>query len=460
MPLATSQQLTFGANENAYASGRLKRPRGPRLGRANASLPKDLEECALAYYRQYYMPAHSDISSSMSTICWMDALTAWQTAQNESVMVDSAVSSLALATYVLTRRNVTAEKLAWTKYAQALEILQTKIAPDALPRLTPQDIDACLLTVFLMSRYEALSLRFVQELRVSYNKFPVWPHHDGAEPLLKLWAEDHSQVRKSEYVLQARRCLLRSYLLRHRAVPEWARDGSIFGEAGLDLEFDRCWTTIIDMYEDVRLLERQAKPSLSSIECIQREGHDISRALDVWMSQAAKVPTAHHPDWLKAKSLSRKHFRSARVLLYKSYADSLVMCQYYATNLLLLNLIWRSLKLLKPGTSWHAELLGRNPVVKEMLASLADSIPNCLERITVTTDSDMGEGTEITLVQNRAAIRPYLYAGIAWPLTIATSVNCVEEGQRRWFCDELTELGKVLGDGALEHVGSNEWARL
>ena len=69
-------------------------------------------------------------------------------------MVDLALSSMALAVFSRTQKHPAAATEASPRYYRLLRVAQERIAQLGISTLDEQKIDACLLAIFLMGRYE------------------------------------------------------------------------------------------------------------------------------------------------------------------------------------------------------------------------------------------------------------------------------------------------------------------
>jgi hypothetical protein len=108
--------------------------------------------------------------------------------------------------------------------------------------------------------------------------------------VLKIWKDRHSSSRPATDVIRhTRRGLIRSALLRNSAVPEWMIEGSLFGEHGLELEYNRIHTRIANLRNRLGTFLR-GKSSLllstdelrSIAEELNMETQDLDKALQFW----------------------------------------------------------------------------------------------------------------------------------------------------------------------------------
>ena len=150
---------------------------------------------------------------------------------------------------------------------------------------------------FFMSRYENVvhhpshlyqTIPFTTGLRSS-------SHHDGALAILKFWRDHLSYCQPvTDVIKHTRRAMIESALLRNLAMPEWMLDGTLFGEHGFELEYDRIVVQITNIRKRLSTLlkektsqQRASYELVSTVEELNKEARDIDKALQDW--------TAHFP---------------------------------------------------------------------------------------------------------------------------------------------------------------------
>ncbi|KAK1147214.1 hypothetical protein N8T08_001953 [Aspergillus melleus] len=241
-----AQSLPFVHSENAFADGKVKRPRGPRSRRNFSSQYDDADDTkarAMAFYFQNFLQASKETPDSARSLA--DDYMAGRESFASSQLLDTAVSAMALGTFARTHRHAEAEVQAFKAYEQVLRNVQP-----AIQSLDSGNVDVCLLAIFFMSRYEDLvhhPATSAPECRVN-SKLPSFSHHDGASAVLKTWKERFSSSHApSDVIKHTRRGMTRSALLRTLALPDWMRDGSEFGECGLELAYDRIMVRILEL---------------------------------------------------------------------------------------------------------------------------------------------------------------------------------------------------------------------
>jgi hypothetical protein len=461
--------------ENCYASGEAKRPRGPRStstaassGIASAILQRphfDLQTRALAHYLHCHLQTLIDIPSILKGLS--DCVPAW-ISRTKCPMVDLAISSMALAVYSRTQQHPPAATDASIKYQRLLRIAQVTI-----PTLDERNIDACLLAIFLMSRYEDAihrpsSLNSKTPFVMSLQSFS---HHDGAMAILKIWKTRLSYSHPAtDIIKQTRRGLIRSALLRNLALPEWMLEGSLFGEHGLELDYDRIITRIANVRHQLStLLQQEASLQTKSHELISRaeelngEARDIDKSLENWTAQ---IPS----DWyyqrytlIDPHPWPRRHFYSTTIYSYSSPAYAALWNHYFATRMLIDSTRLRVLELGRlnsDGFAHKKQQLECFSHMKVMADNLASSVPFCLQRFKVAdSPNSLFCQCSVTLTTNEE-IKPYMAGLIVWPLAIASSLEGLDVKQKLWFKTELAQLGRIVGTGVLECAETDQWLEL
>ena len=479
-------------SENAYASGQRKRPRGPRSNLAakpdsslslTIHLPSvDLNTQATAYYLWYHLET-PQVTSHSNTGLLGTLLPTWKV-RSESSILDLAVSSMALATFSRTQHYPPAAVQATFKYHRLLQTVQETVG-----FLNEDNIDNILLAIFFMGRYEDA----IHQLGDTSPDVPFakrvrsFSHHDGAMAVLKIWKDRFSHCHPPSSIIKlSRRGLIRSTLLRNIAVPEWMRDGSVFGEHGLELEYDSINVRLTNLRQRLcsALSESQSyefalptqpdepNPTITSLDT---EAREIDEALQTWKSHFPSSWRYSRHTISNYKACPSSDFYSSRVYSYTDLTRASVWSQYFASRMLTLRTRLQILRLMGSSTdSWaYEQHIQYQSAIHAMSDELAASVPFCLRRFSVlskeeysTTSSNSSSPstvtnttksppsssrheTQITLNTNDV-IKPYLADAIAWPLSIASSLGDLEDGHRAWFRAQLARLGRVSGTGVLE----------
>lgn len=462
--------------ENPYASGHKKRPRGPRstpiaeltgnLDAAPQPQLVDLKTTAVAYYLHYHLQTLKDATNITKGVS-DDFLPIWMS-RAECLMIDLAVSTMALAVFSRTQQHPPAAIEASIKYQRLLRITQT-----TLFSLDEGTIDAYLLANFFMSRYEDTVHRpgnlntrtpFVMTLQ-------SFSHHDGALAILKTWKDQLSCSQPATDVIKhIRRGLIRSALLRNLALPKWIQDGVFFGERGLELEYDRIIVQTTNIRQRLSAL-RKAKtdPQRTSHELtltaeeLNTEARELDEALQDW--------TAHFPSawYYQRHTLSdpypwpMRDFYSPIVYSYSSPAYAAVWNKYYATRMLINSTRLRILDLIHPNIDDFAYEQRRLECllhINTMANGLASSVPFCLERFKVIDSPRSSAHKTSTKLNTSEEIKPYLASLTVWPLSIAASLRDVDVKQKSWFRSELARLGRINGSSVIQCAETDQWLEL
>ncbi|MCJ1406148.1 hypothetical protein MMC19_000213 [Ptychographa xylographoides] len=460
--------------ENSYASGEKKRPRGPRpvlraepifsLGPVLQRPLFDLKTQATTYYLHYHVQTLNDDSNISKSL--LDDFLSIRTSRAECPILDLAVSCMALAVFSRTQQHPPAAIEASTKYQQLLQSAQV-----AIRSLDQGNIDTCLLAIFFMSRYEDAVHRpgHANVKTPITSTFQSFSHHDGALAILEAWTKYLSRTHPATDVIKhTRRSLIKSALLRTLAVPDWMLKGTLFGEHGLEHEYDCIVVRIANIRHRLStvLVEetglRSPHEINSTAEMLHEEARDIDRTLQDW--------TTHFPStWCYRRHLlpnphpsPTRDFYSPIVYSYSSPAYAAVWNQYYAMRMLINSTRLRILKLSLPDSGYLAaqqrlECLAHMQI---MASDLASSVPFCLQRFRVTDGSNSSYHPNSVVLTTNEDIKPYLASLLAWPLTIASSLASLDIKQKTWFQSELAHVGRTVGISVLESAEADQWMEL
>lgn len=167
-------------NENLYAIGENKRPRGPRSSLTGLRPHLDLQTQALTRQIQ---PTR-DVPSVAEGMC--ECVAAWKVSGDDS-MVDLALSCIALTVFSRTQQHPAAAIEASVNYHRLLRVVQKRIVGVEISTSNDGNIDACLLTALIMGRYEATTPRSGDlDSNDSFPAMKSWSHEDGAMAILKV----------------------------------------------------------------------------------------------------------------------------------------------------------------------------------------------------------------------------------------------------------------------------------
>ncbi|KAH8429329.1 Zn(II)2Cys6 transcription factor domain-containing protein [Aspergillus melleus] len=415
-----AKSLAFVHSENDFADGKVKRPRGPRSRRNLPSHHHDSDDTkarAMAFYFQNFLQAPKETPDLIQSLA--DDYMAGRESFASSQLLNTAVSAMALGTFARTHRHAEAEVQAFKAYEQVLRNAQS-----AIQSLDSGNVDVCLLVIFFMSRFS---------------------HHDGASAVLKMWKERFSPSHPpSDVIKHTRRGMTRSALLRTRALPDWMRDGSEFGECGLELAYDRIMVRILEL--------RQLAQDMTSTEELIIEISALHRALDEWRSAFPKKWNFRRHELSEPLGLDPQDFNYSRtVYSYPSPTYAGVWAKYYATKMLVEN-IRISLSPTHLPTAEASDQTSDSLACLESFANdLASTVPFALERFKLACSPTDG------ISFNTEDIKPYNATLIAWPLTMASGISRLKPDQRSWFRSAVARIGRVVGVGVLECAETEKW---
>lgn len=427
-------------SENKYANGVTKRPRGPRLKKTSAeiTIPQDIRLRALKnYLDNHIIPSvdlEIDICGSLSA-----CVAAWQANDASSILVDLALSSMALAVYARVRSSPQAAAEAYAHYQQLLRLFQEDIAR---PTLDATSIDARLLTVFLMGRCESTMHRAGDlDLAGSFQKINSWSHHDGAEALLKLWHMHLGHEEASTIVKQTRRGMLKSLLLRGKPIPKWLQDGNRYGEQGAELHYDRILARLVSL-RSVMGIQQDVGDETYSDE-VMAEAFQLARDLrafttdlpEAYIYRRSKTPPSDQ-DWLSDPMLN----------VCSTPQHATIWAHLFATRMIVSR---TNIQILQSSPETELEAKSCTAMLQEHADNLAATIPQCLGLV-------YAEGEEVQILPE-ANMKPWQASRAVWPLTIAVSIPDYDDALRRRFKAQLATIGKIVGDGVLQTVLTDEW---
>ncbi|KEF51895.1 uncharacterized protein A1O9_11884 [Exophiala aquamarina CBS 119918] len=323
--------------------------------------------------------------------------------------------------------------------------------------ITEGYIDACLLSSFLMGRYEGTTQCLIPDSAESLIETRNWSHYDGLMAILKIWHEKMSQHKPSTIVKYIRRQLRKFFLLRRFRLPDWVLDGGAFGEAGLELDYDRILVKSINLRYETLLLSESDSFALPKARACYAEATRLETALMAWIAQVSSSYRGHILS--KPCRWPREHFFNLQIYTYHSIGNAAIWLEFFATRMLIISVKLRLLDAWCNGATYTEQRMNCLNTLKEMGNSIASSIPFCLEQIRVVDGDPVLTVASKVPLQNEQ-IKPYLSSTLIWPLTVGSSLDCIDAGQRRWFKSELAAIGASIGDGLLEHATTDQWVKL
>jgi hypothetical protein len=451
-------------NENTFASGQLKRPRGPRPKMQPASvtgivLSRDVQTEAVAYYMRHHLEPVKDASALIDSPR-ESLLSTW----NSSPVLDLALSSIALALFSRTRNCPPAAIQSFVSYRKSLQALQPM-----LRTLNTGNIDACLLTICLLSRYEDAvcashldsSTSFVETLKSR-------PHHIGAIAVLECWRNSPSLVQTpTKTIKYARRVIRKSALLRQIDLPEWLMDGSLFGEHDYEQALDKIIARIIRLRSGLASFSRNEnalqpiiEDLLPIVEAALGEAREIDQALVEWFKRFPGREHRTRHELILSCSRPRSIFYHSPIYSYHNHAEAAICAQYYGYRLLAKQLEIQALEA-RDSRLMDVSSQGRQDclrALKDLANELASTIPFCLERF-ATSDDPASAGGEIRVNASETR-KPYVAELVVGPLILASATKYLDHEQHEWFRLQLADVGRLLGYGVLELAGKIDLSQL
>lgn len=466
--------MTFAFHvENRYASGKAKRPRGPRpslailRGSSGSSSPQiDLQTRALGYYLQCHIQTLPDVPSAAGEGTLSGSVAAWGRSGKTCEIVDLALSSLALAVFSRTHRHSQAAVEAASRYSRLLHMARGRIAQVGSTDVSEErDFEAYLVAVSLMARYESSVYGSPTEFnsldRCSTSP-PSFSHYDGATAILKLWHDSLGPTRPTTPIVKnTRRGLIKLLMLRRLPLPAWMLDGAQFGEAEHDLERDRIIARIVNLNAAVSAPSTHQPDhghdtdDLQMIDDLETEARSLDQALE---TRAAHFP----PEWSYQQQKTQPRAREpgapdpsyspATQYTFSQTSHAAIWSQHFAYRLLLSSIQLSLLAQRRPrpdpflGSAQYDAQVEHTIQSQRMADSLAASLPSCWDHQMPTTAA-----AAVSDARNRAS--PSQASLAIWPLSIACSITedgIVDGKQQRWFREQLAWLGKVTGAGILE----------
>lgn len=375
-------------------------------------------------------------------------------------MVDLALSSMALAIFSRTQKYPPAATESSVQYSRLLHLIQKRIAQIQSPSTNEGDIDACLLAISIMGRYEGVFYRPNASPDRLFGNMLRWAHHDGAMAILKLWNDRFSQKPPSPFIKRTRREIIKHCLLRCMPLPEWMSNGGRFGEHGLELDYDCIVTRVVNLHHDCRNLRQETSCDLQIVKAqvLGSEAQHLDESLRVWAARLSKICTYQERVLDDPGPYPREHFYSTKVYTYLNSGYGGAWSDYFGTSMLITAIRLRLLDITRlcQLTGFAHEQQRKECILRmERLAEgIAATIPFCLDMVEVR-DRD----TSVTLCVDKR-IMPYLTSLVIWALTVAASLEGVSMEQQKWFRRELASLGRVSGEALLEFADTDRWGVL
>ncbi|KAH8690790.1 hypothetical protein BGW36DRAFT_411571 [Talaromyces proteolyticus] len=456
------QAFSVMHDENIYASRHQKRPQGPRANAKSAasltstSLSRDLHSEAVAYF------IHCHLDPTTSKLLRIGPPTeALLSNWNSSPVLELAASSTALALFSRTKKYSPAAKLAFDSYQKSLIALRTALSdPEHI------DIDACLLAVCLLGRYEDAVFTFDQNIGIPFEEsMQNRKHLTGAIALLEYWVNYPSGTKvPTDAIKYARRTLRKAATFGHIDLPDWLSDGDLFGEQGLIQDLDRILFRVINVRSQLMPFskwqfgsQRICLESMSTLRTIQQELSAIDTALVECRAGRADISACTQHTLAAHRVYSKHHFLQSRVYSHQSYAKAAYCAHYYGYRILVNHLLICTLRLLAK----YSPFKPRNPLVEcqrtinYLAGELISIMPFGLDRFKISDYPGLF-GDHITIKSDEDR-RLYVAELMAFPLLITSISDSIGLEYTDWFRSQLADTGRLLGYGVMESVTSSSW---
>ncbi|KAK6865349.1 hypothetical protein PG995_001877 [Apiospora arundinis] len=458
--------MTVGQPAAAGSPGR-KRPTA-----IPTSLQLSLQAQAVTFYLNYYMePLPAD---ALGVTKSLDDYICQLSAGSSSELLDAAIRCMALETYSRVHGYHERASAEAVQHHQAL----LSLARRSVARLGAQNLDEGLLGVFFLSRFDA-STHAPAELRRKLSESRVH-HYNGAMAMLKYWVDhlrggsdkDHIRPSVSPIIKESRRGLLRFLLMHTLEVPEWMKDGEVFGEVGLEEIYDQVTVRTADLRHRVsRLLRQQtAETSFSSkhevplaqrLSDLNQEAQDLDSMLCDWVAQF-QLSWAYQQHTLKMPNDPKrtKHAPlSSQIYTYSNMSYAMLWAKYASVRLLVNDAHLRIISFCNnilvstdPQVESHCRL-----VVEQMTDIIVCSKAFFMGELYVGRTS-MGGETVIYSEKSEFCQAKCKYA--TWPLSVVCSLESVDMPRRLWCKEELHRVGRLAGIKLFEEYQPSHGFRL
>ncbi|KAH7324269.1 hypothetical protein B0I35DRAFT_449295 [Stachybotrys elegans] len=439
--------------ENMYASGNIKRPRGPRGSLTLQRPGADRLSQARAFYINFYLDGLSE--APVTTSSMLEGLTEWISARRESAMVDRAVSAVALAVFSGTQHSPSAAKEATKIYGDLLHLVQAEIMNRDLGLCSGQMVDSSLLTIVLMATYENIMHRPAdEESDHSLGTLHSWSHHLGALAVLQSWYENSRvHITPSTIVKYSRRGIMRRALLMGSALPLWLRDGSDFGESGVDLVFDGILFRLVNLRHRLDSVLRHAH-GIHPVDAdvLANEAAELDAACQQWENS---IPQCWLPRTQDSSPCRRNPEHGIFPPLVSTYTEpsyATVWLEYLTIKILLKSTMIQISKIRQ--VTARAENMEETMQREGLVESCTRIIPFILGRMSL----DDREKLEQPPGTAPDSTRPSLIISTGWPLTVLSYHQGIDAEHKAWFRSRLVRIGGILGDGSLKCAGHGGWA--
>lgn len=496
-------------NENEFAVGRKKRPRGPNVKATTSSTSNSLvvpsnpvvthtrpyedatsinipsvdvssfailpglnialDEQALTYYTRFYVEEPHDWPEIVEG--HLKHVPTGKCYTNPQSVLSLAILAVSHATFGRAQRSHAALAVGARTYSNALTKTNAALRDPA-----EATKDEVLLAAMLLSFYENSTL----DRTVSAQDLPSlaarsFAHHDGAMAMLKLRrGKVHRTSQSHELDKLVRRQLMRSLLLRCLPVPSWLEHGSQYGEIGYALELDWATVKVAELRHKASLLpatviglsESRAPNETSAIKRLLAEAQTLDAVLVMWSKivparSGYKTYTITQEE--RTSSPSPDKILDNTVHIYPTDGHAGMWNRYRTLRLAVNDVVLKTLSMLDTSVEpnlWSLATTGKL-VMDLLVEELCASVPYVLGLVSTTTD-DRGDAI-VVFTKRSASLKDSVTATTAsflcWPLAMASMLQVLSAKHTRYMRARLLDVSEIVDDSVLERVaaGFDKW---
>ncbi|KAL6802608.1 hypothetical protein GGI42DRAFT_360329 [Trichoderma sp. SZMC 28013] len=347
--------------------------------------------------------------------------------------------------------------LAQRVYAKAVEEIQ-----NAMSTISSDTIYQVMLAMMLMGGYENV-MYFTRESpalpsdAVGSRFWKSVCHEKGAASLLSARRERgfEADTELDKAIRQKCAMQLRIIILRGGAMPAWLEDGSNWGEEGHELELDSLIIRVLTLRNKsisfLRDMDDASPEIIDEVKSVAMEAYALDYDLALW-------PLGLAQDWKfqVSRTHSKPNLNAADALAnttshtYSSVGHAAIWNRYRALRLITNSIQKRAffaLKSLSDGSFADTNMQRCQININNLAADLRCGVEFSL------TSHEPARGAEATTFLDTP--HPSVAALLAWPLTVAVSVDAVEPPEKTWMKGALKAVARSLGHTLLESVSDN-----
>ena len=478
-------------NENNYAIGRWKRPRGPNLRSSliardrsrtpssSGALPIEspladlqsysitpalhvpLDDQALCYYSRSYV----EVSYGFPEIVdghLKYASADWCYLQPQSIL-SLAILAVSHATFGRARNSHAALAVGCKSYLNAL--VKTNMALKDVGDATHDEV---ILAVMLLSFYENAAtdkMSPVSNLQVMASR--SFAHHDGAMALLYLRRQLGQRISCSiELDKLVRRQLMRSLLLRSMPLPIWLRNGSQYGEHGFALELDHCMVGAAELRhrasilctDSVSLSKSDGHGDIVGLRRLLAEAQTLDNVLAIW---ANELPSENRYS-IQAVQKDGLVETGNKILddiihIYPTVGHAGMWNRYHALRLTINDILLKTLSILDESFQLDTKSLEEAAHLRMLYLAndLCASVPYTLGLVQ-PHHAAVHNGTVVSNIPAsvNVAVKATTASLLCWPLTMATMLSGIPERHHLYLRNRLLDVSEIVNDGVLRGVAA------